>query len=149
MTRTYRPGERLQKTAKPPEGKKSDRAAGDIVRALRAEKAAEGEAFDYREASIKLHGTHCARCAKDFTGKDRKQITVHHKDFNHNNNPRDGSNWENLCVYCHEDVHSRHLVEDSINPGSARSSKPPEREPTITLSLADKLKEAMEKKKQS
>jgi len=39
--------------------------------------------------------------------KNRQLLTVHHKDGNRNNNPPDGSNWENLCVYCHEDEHSR------------------------------------------
>jgi hypothetical protein len=36
-------------------------------------------------------------------------LTVHHKDHNHNNNPSDGSNWENLCIYCHDNEHSRYL----------------------------------------
>ena len=30
-----------------------------------------------------------------------------HRDGNHRNNPADGSNWENLCVYCHDAEHSR------------------------------------------
>jgi hypothetical protein len=34
---------------------------------------------------------------------------VHHRDHNHNNNPPDGSNWELLCIYCHENEHARHL----------------------------------------
>ncbi len=37
-------------------------------------------------------------------------LTVHHIDGNPNNNPPDGSNWENLCVYCHDDEHSRQLL---------------------------------------
>ena len=29
----------------------------------------------------------------------------------------DGSNWENLCVYCHEDEHSRSVLGDYFNKG--------------------------------
>jgi hypothetical protein len=33
------------------------------------------------------------------------ELTVHHKDGDHMNNPRDGGNWELLCVQCHENEH--------------------------------------------
>jgi 5-methylcytosine-specific restriction endonuclease McrA len=62
---------------------------------------------DYREASLKLHGLICAKCAREFAPQDRHLLTVHHKDGNWRNNPPDGSNWENLCVYCHDDEHAR------------------------------------------
>ncbi|MHB8765892.1 MAG: YajD family HNH nuclease [Deferrisomatales bacterium] len=62
---------------------------------------------DYRERSLALHGQVCARCGRDFEGKNRQLLTVHHRDGNHDNNPPDGSNWENLCVYCHDDAHGR------------------------------------------
>jgi hypothetical protein len=52
------------------------------------------------------------KCAREFDYKDRHLLTVHHKDGNPRNNPPDGSNWENLCVYCHEDEHSRGLLGD-------------------------------------
>ena len=26
----------------------------------------------------------------------------------------DGSNWENLCIYCHDDEHSRSLLGDYL-----------------------------------
>jgi cytochrome c553 len=42
---------------------------------------------------------------------------VHHKDGNHLNNPPDGSNWENLCVYCHEDEHTRELLGKYLSEG--------------------------------
>ena len=38
-----------------------------------------------------------------------RELTVHHKDHNHDNNPPDGSNWELLCVYCHDDEHQKSL----------------------------------------
>lgn len=66
----------------------------------------------YRERSLKLHGWICAKCAREFDSSNLQQLTVHHKDGNHSNNPADGSNWENICVYCHDDEHSRDLLGD-------------------------------------
>jgi len=66
--------------------------------------------LDYREQSLKIHGLICAKCGREFDHKNRFQLTVHHKDGNPKNNPLDGSNWENLCVYCHDDEHSRELL---------------------------------------
>ncbi|MBI5521012.1 MAG: HNH nuclease family protein [Desulfarculus sp.] len=63
----------------------------------------------YREQSLRLHGLICAKCAREFAPRDSHLLTVHHKDGNYKNNPPDGSNWENLCVYCHDDEHSRGL----------------------------------------
>lgn len=70
---------------------------------------------DYRERSLKIHGLICARCAREFTYKNQRLLTVHHKDGNHLNNPPDGSNWENLCVYCHEAEHTRGQLADYIS----------------------------------
>lgn len=78
----------------------------EVVRELK-EAARKPVGEDYRERSLELHGVVCGRCGRDFEGKNRQLLTVHHKDGNHHNNPPDGSNWENLCVYCHEDSHSR------------------------------------------
>ncbi len=61
----------------------------------------------YREQSLKIHPWVCARCGKEFTRANLHLLTVHHKDHNHDNNPPDGSNWENLCVYCHDNEHQR------------------------------------------
>ena len=64
---------------------------------------------DYRERALKLFPWVCASCGRDFNGKNLRELTVHHKDHNHNNNPPDGSNWELLCLYCHDNEHSRLL----------------------------------------
>lgn len=64
----------------------------------------------------------CARCAREFEGKRLRELTVHHKDGDHHNNPPDGSNWELLCVYCHENEHTR--VVDATAGGSARQADP-------------------------
>jgi len=67
----------------------------------------------YREQSLRIHPWICARCGREFTTKNLHLLTVHHKDHNHNNNPPDGSNWENLCIYCHDNEHSRILDYES------------------------------------
>ena len=91
------------------DGKKS---VDEIVRDL---KKTSSQASDYRERSLKIHGLICAKCAREFDYKDRHLLTVHHKDGNPRNNPPDGSNWENLCIYCHEDEHSRGLLGDYLS----------------------------------
>ena len=92
--------------------KDGGKSVDDIVREL---KEASVPKNDYREQSLKIHGLICAKCAREFDYKDRHLLTVHHKDGNHNNNPQDGSNWENLCVYCHDDEHSRGLLGDYLS----------------------------------
>jgi 5-methylcytosine-specific restriction endonuclease McrA len=72
----------------------------------------------YREQSLKIHPWVCARCGRHFTIKNLNMLTVHHKDHNHDNNPPDGSNWENLCVYCHDNEHGRY---DDEGDGSAQT----------------------------
>ena len=61
----------------------------------------------YRERALRIFPWICARCGREFTGKRLRELTVHHKDHNHDNNPPDGSNWELLCLYCHDNEHSR------------------------------------------
>jgi 5-methylcytosine-specific restriction endonuclease McrA len=63
----------------------------------------------YREQALKILPWICARCGREFQGKKLRELTVHHKDHNHDNNPPDGSNWELLCLYCHDNEHSRYL----------------------------------------
>jgi 5-methylcytosine-specific restriction endonuclease McrA len=90
-----------------------DKPVEEIVRELR--KHLPVSSSDYRERSLKIHGLICAKCGREFDHKDRHLLTVHHKDGNHMNNPADGSNWENLCVYCHDDEHSRGLLGDYLS----------------------------------
>jgi len=75
---------------------------------------------DYREQALKLFPWVCGRCAREFTRANVQQLTVHHKNHNHDHNPPDGSNWELLCIYCHENEHARYL--DSAGRGEAGSS---------------------------
>jgi 5-methylcytosine-specific restriction endonuclease McrA len=69
---------------------------------------------DYRHQSLALYGWICAKCGKEFDQSDLHLLTVHHRDGNPRNNPKDGSNWENLCVYCHDDAHSRGLLGEYL-----------------------------------
>jgi hypothetical protein len=79
---------------------------------------------DYRELALKRLPWICARCAREFPASRLKELTVHHKDGNHHHNPPDGSNWELLCIYCHENEHAR--VEDARAGGGGREpAKPP------------------------
>jgi hypothetical protein len=66
----------------------------------------------YREQALKMFPPICGRCGREFEGKRLRELTVHHKDHNHDNNPPDGSNWELLCIYCHDNEHERHSVAD-------------------------------------
>ncbi len=83
----------------------------------------------YRERALKLFPWICGRCGREFSGVRLRELTVHHKDHNHDNNPLDGSNWELLCIYCHENEHARVLDEaarakDSGARGSVATHNP-------------------------
>ncbi len=73
----------------------------------------------YREQALKIYPWICARCGREFSGKKLQQLTVHHKDHNHDYNPADGSNWELLCIYCHEQEHTKYLEENQYGSDNA------------------------------
>jgi hypothetical protein len=90
-------------------------AAADVDKLVEEAKADAGRRRkDYRARSLALHGWICAKCAREFEADTLHLLTVHHKDGNHDNNPPDGSNWENLCAYCHDDEHSRGLLAEYL-----------------------------------
>ena len=64
---------------------------------------------DYRARALKMYPWVCGRCAREFTRENLRELTVHHRDHDHDNNPPDGSNWELLCVYCHDNEHARYV----------------------------------------
>ena len=74
----------------------------------------------YREKALKMYPHVCAHCGREFSGKRLKELTVHHKDHNHDNNPPDGSNWELLCIYCHDNEHARDSVAEWYEESSPR-----------------------------
>ena len=84
---------------------------------------------DYREQALKLYPWICGRCAREFNRLNLHELTVHHRDHNHDNNPPDGSNWELLCLYCHDNEHQRQLEATQGNvtakqPGKAATHNP-------------------------
>ena len=105
MTRSFRPRRKRSPTAETPRP--------DLVATARA--AARTRQQSYRARSLEIHGWICAKCAREFDADTLHLLTVHHRDGNHHHNPPDGSNWENLCVYCHDDEHSRNLLADYLS----------------------------------
>ena len=103
------------------------RRTPDIARLDRvvadARQRREARAQTYRGQALKLFPWICGRCAREFDRSNVHQLTVHHKDHNHDNNPPDGSNWELLCVYCHDNEHSRELEAAAGGTSTARDEK--------------------------
>ena len=77
----------------------------------------------YREKALRLLPHVCASCGRSFDGRRLKELTVHHKDHNHNNNPPDGSNWELLCIYCHDHEHEKNLLAGHYEGAVARKEE--------------------------
>jgi HNH endonuclease len=95
----------------------------------------------YRERALKLFPWICGRCGREFAGARLRELTVHHKDHNHDNNPPDGSNWELLCLYCHDNEHSRVLEEQARLRGSADQSSAATHNPFANLQALLKKKD--------
>jgi uncharacterized metal-binding protein YceD (DUF177 family) len=74
-----------------------------------ARRARDEREQSYRGQALKLFPWICGRCAREFDHTNVQELTVHHKNHNHDHNPPDGSNWELLCLYCHDNEHQRQL----------------------------------------
>lgn len=96
-------------------GKPNDRLDRVVAEARRAREQREQS---YREQALKIYPWVCGRCTREFTRANLRELTVHHRDHNHDNNPADGSNWELLCLYCHDNEHQRHSEAAAGNGGS-------------------------------
>ncbi|HYN78893.1 MAG TPA: YajD family HNH nuclease [Lamprocystis sp. (in: g-proteobacteria)] len=103
------------KTGKPIDSAKLDRVVAD------ARKATEERAAGYREQALKLYPWVCGRCSRDFDRTNLRELTVHHKDMNHDHNPPDGSNWELLCLYCHDNEHQKYEEHLASLAGGTRA----------------------------
>jgi hypothetical protein len=107
---------------------KQPSAAKGPDRFEQARREAEAREKGYRERALKILPWICGRCGREFSGAKLKELTVHHKDHNHGNNPPDGSNWELLCTYCHDDEHTRGLYSyssDASGPGGPETTHSP------------------------
>jgi len=89
---------------------------------VEARRASDAREKTYREQALKMYPHICGRCGREFKGKNLSELTVHHRDHNHDNNPPDGSNWELLCLYCHDNEHQRQLEAQQGLSGDSRRS---------------------------
>lgn len=88
---------------------------------LDARKSMDERAKGYREQAMNLYPHICGRCSREFSGKSLSELTVHHRDHDHDNNPSNGSNWELLCMYCHDNEHQRQLEAHMGNNSTSES----------------------------
>ena len=122
-------------------GKQPDNARLDRVVAA-ARRARDERGQSYRERALKIYPWICGRCAREFDRSNIHELTVHHRDHNHDNNPSDGSNWENLCLYCHDNEHQRfaYLVRGEGFMPEAEKKKPATHNPFADLKRKTKSK---------
>ena len=109
------------RTGRPIDTDKLDRVVAEARRSV------DERAAGYREQALKLFPWVCGRCAREFTRSNLRELTVHHKDMNHDNNPADGSNWELLCLYCHDNEHQKyeeHMADVAAGRAPGADSKP-------------------------
>jgi hypothetical protein len=132
-------------------GAAGQKSLEEVVRQLKLDEV-KGHGQEYRERALSIYGLICARCGREYQEKTRHLLTIHHRDGNHLNNPPDGSNWEPLCVYCHENTHSRELLGEYLGGKGGYEVDLVFRDPAAALPgerglLGEKLKKALEKKK--
>jgi len=105
--------------------KKIDNEKLDRVVA-QANKDAIKRGHGYREQALKLYPWICGRCSREFNRANLSELTVHHINHDHDDNPEDGSNWELLCLYCHDNEHQRHteyLASHGIELGASEKKE--------------------------
>ena len=90
-----------------------------------ARRQSEARGHSYREQALKLSPRVCGRCGREFDRTNLNELTVHHRDHNHDNNPEDGSNWELLCLYCHDNEHARYLEKSASDEARAHGRHMP------------------------
>lgn len=106
-----------------------------------ARRARELREQSYREQALKMYPHICGRCGREFSGKNLRELTVHHRDHNHDNNPPDGSNWELLCLYCHDNEHQRQLEARQSRAGDDKRPSATHKPFADLKSLLNKNKE--------
>jgi 5-methylcytosine-specific restriction endonuclease McrA len=94
----------------------SDSSSEKLDRVIaQARKDQEERDKGYRERALRMYPWICGRCGREFSRENLRELTVHHRDHNHDHNPLDGSNWELLCLYCHDNEHSRYIDSESAS----------------------------------
>ena len=112
---------------KPPSENKLDHIVAN------ARRDAEQRDLGYRERALKMYPWICGRCAREFTRANLQELTVHHRNHDHDYNPPDGSNWELLCVYCHDNEHSRYIDHAAGAVAAADNAAPATGNPFANL----------------
>ncbi len=119
-------------------GKKLD----DIVAKARSDSEKRGHG--YRQQALKMYPWICGRCTREFSRINLQELTVHHRNHDHDYNPPDGSNWELLCMYCHDNEHQRQ-TEALANKGVALDGA---KAPSAKFNPFADLKSMMDKNKE-
>lgn len=83
----------------------------------KARQQQDARARGYRDKALKMYPWVCGRCQREFDRSNLRELTVHHRDHDHDNNPEDGSNWELLCLYCHDNEHAKY--EEALQHGNS------------------------------
>jgi len=119
----------------------SQQRLDDVV--TKAKRDSEERGHSYRGKALKMYPWICGRCSREFTNSNLQELTVHHKNHDHDYNPEDGSNWELLCIYCHDNEHQRQ-TEALLNKGIALDGA---KAPSATFNPFADLKSMMDDKK--
>jgi hypothetical protein len=105
--------------------------AAEVLAGLRRDKAVKEKG--YRAQALKIFPHICGSCGREFSGKRLRELTVHHKDSDYKNNPPDGSNWELLCLFCHDHEHEKHKMKGYGSSEPARQESSPFASPFDSL----------------
>ena len=121
---------------------KKPATAGNRLDAVLAEAQRDREKRStmYRDRALKIFPHVCGRCGREFSGRKLRELTVHHKDHNHDNNPPDGSNWELLCMYCHDMEHCRYQDDEDYGDEPRSDDRDPASAYRPFAALKDLLK---------
>jgi len=101
----------------------NDKLSNIVVKARQQQEEREK---GYREKALKMYPWICGRCQREFTRANLSELTVHHRNHDHDDNPEDGSNWELLCLFCHDNEHQRYIEnagQGSNQSGSDKTSQ--------------------------
>lgn len=90
---------------------------------LNARRQQEEREQGYREKALKMYPWICGRCQREFTRANLSELTVHHRNHDHDDNPEDGSNWELLCLFCHDNEHQRYIENHGNDPAIPDTGK--------------------------
>lgn len=115
----------------------NDKLNNIVVNARRQQEEREQ---GYREKALKMYPWICGRCQREFTRANLSELTVHHRNHDHDLNPEDGSNWELLCLFCHDNEHQRYIENSGNNPASSENSKQSQASHNPFANLKDMLK---------